>query len=154
MKKEAEENPVIVKVSNVREVSRRSKALLTLGNDLMLQSLNKSQDFCKAMIGTSSGAIPVYIGLLTFAIPDREVLQVNIIWAIIPPLIFLMAMLIFTTGYLPVKGRFSLEIISEIEEFREKTLKRRNILIRVGVSFFSIGTLWASVLIIYGLYFF
>jgi hypothetical protein len=145
--------PVVIKASGVREISAQSKVLLALGEELMMQSLTKSQEFCKAMIGTSSAAVPIYIGLLTFVMPDREVFQPNIIWAIIPPLLFLMAMLIFIVGYLPVKGKFSLEIINEIEEFHEKTLKRRNTLIRVGVSLFSIGILWASVLVISVLYF-
>lgn len=147
------ETPVVIKASGVREISTQSKVLLALGEELMMQSLTKSQEFCKAMIGTSSGAVPIYIGLLTFAMPDREVFRPNIIWAIIPPLLFLIAMLIFIVGYLPVKGKFSLEIISEIDEFREKTLKRRNALIRAGVGLFSIGILWASVLVISVLHF-
>jgi hypothetical protein len=152
MKSESE-TPVVIEASGVREISTQSKVLLALGEELMMQSLTKSQEFCKAMIGTSSGAVPIYIGLLTFAMPDRDVFQPNIIWAIIPPLLFLIAMLIFIVGYLPVKGKFSLEIISEIDEYREKTLKRRNALIRAGVGLFSIGILWASVLVISVLYF-
>lgn len=151
--KSKSEIPAVIRASGVREISTQSEVLLALGEELMMQSLSKSQEFCKAMIGTSSGAVPIYIGLLTFAMPDRDIFQPNIIWAIVPPLLFLIAMLIFIVGYLPVKGKFSLEIISEIEEFREKTLKQRNTLIRVGVSLFSIGILWASVLVISVLYF-
>lgn len=149
-----ETETVVIKAGDARALSARSQALQAIGKELMRQSLGNAQDFCKFMIGTSSGAIPVYIGLLTFAIPDRESLQLNIIWAIIPPLLFLIAMIIFTAGYLPVKGEFSLEVISEIEDFRERTLKRRNTLLKAGVTLFSLGTLWASVVIILGLYFF
>ena len=135
-----------VEVEEVSAVTPHNRALYEAGKALLVESITTGREFCKFMISMSTGAIPIYLGLLKFVLPEKYVLSVKQgIIAIIPAILFLVASVIFVSGYLPQAGRFSLDIPSEIERERTKTIQSRAILTRVGFGIFSIGTLAAIV---------
>ena len=101
------------------------------------------------MITTSLSAIPIYLAIIAFSIPDNTALDISTkIYLIIPVTLFLAASLIFTRGYFPVMKSFSLDIIDEIEFVRSQTIRKRYILIRVGMTLFLIAILIACIMII------
>ena len=56
-------------VQQVSVISPHSKALFETGKAILLDSVSTGREFCKSMIGTSTGAIPIYLGILTFLLP-------------------------------------------------------------------------------------
>lgn len=148
-KTKTEEENVIIDVKDVGAVSPHSKALYDVGKELIRQSLTVGRDYCKLMITTSLSAIPIFLSIIAFSIPDNTALDISTkIYLIIPVALFLAASLIFTWGYFPVMESFSLEIIDEIEFIRSKTIRKRHILIRAGVAMFLIAILIACIMII------
>lgn len=148
-KTKTEEENVIIDVKDVGAVSPHNQALYDVGKELIRQSLTVGRDYCKLMITTSLSAIPIFLSIIAFSIPDNTALDISTkIYLIIPVTLFLAASLIFTWGYFPVMESFSLEIIDEIEFVRSKTIRKRHILIRVGVAMFLIAILIACIMII------
>jgi len=142
---EEESNAQILEVS---DVSPHSKAIYEAGKMLLTESINIGREFCKFMITTSVGAIPIYIGILTFLLPkDYQLGLLRSVLSVLPAVIFLVATTVFAVGYLPVTSQFSLDIIEEIERERSKAIRRRRILIGIGFSLFVIGIL-ASIVIV------
>jgi hypothetical protein len=139
-----------VEVQQVSAISPHSKALYEAGKALLLDSVTTGREFCKSMIGTSTGAIPLYLGLLTFLLPEKFVLGFAGGLTIAAPAIgFLLAATLFTLGYLPVSGKFSLDLIEEIEQALEKNLAYRKRFIWSGLTVFIVSTLlaiWAIIL--------
>ena len=139
-----------VKVEQVQALSAHSQALYEAGKAILLDSLSAGREFCKFMIGTSTAAIPVYFGLLTFILPDQFKLGfvAGLIIAL-PPIGFLLASILFTLGYLPISGRFSLELPEEIQQALEKNLTHRQRFIWSGMAVFVLSTLlaiWAVII--------
>lgn len=148
-KTKTEEENVIIGVKDVGTVSPHNQALYDVGNELIRQSLTVGRDYCKFMITTSLSAIPIFLSIIAFSIPDKTALDISTkIYLFIPVTLFLAASLIFTWGYFPVMENFCLDIIDEIEFVRSKTIRKRHILIRVGVAIFLIAVLIACIMII------
>jgi hypothetical protein len=101
------------------------------------------------MISTSTSAIPVYLGILTFVLPEKFILGVNAGLTIaIPAIGFLAAAILFTMGYMPVSGKFSLDIIEEIEKTLEKIIAYRKRFIWSGLIVFVSSVVLAIAAII------
>lgn len=102
------------------------------------------------MIGTSTSAIPIYLGILTFLLPKEFQLGIGPGFTIAVPAIgFLIASILFTLGYLPVSGKFSLDIIEEIEGTLNKIIANRKHFIWSGLTVFVSSTLlaiWAIII--------
>lgn len=148
-KTKTEEENVIIDVKDVDAVSPHNQALYDVGRELIRQSLTVGRDYCRFMITTSLSAIPIYLAIIAFSIPDNTALDISTkIYLIIPVTLFLAASLIFTRGYFPVMKSFSLDIIDEIEFVRSQTIRKRYILIRVGMTLFLIAILIACIMII------
>ena len=131
-------------VQEVSAISPHSKALYETGKAILLDSVSTGREFCKSMIGTSTGAIPIYLGTLTFLLPKEFKLGVQAGITIAAPAIgFLIASFLFTLGYLPTSGKFSLDIIEEIEETLEKIIANRKRFIWSGLAVFIVSTLLA-----------
>jgi len=139
-----------VEIQQVGALSPHSKALYEAGKAILLDSLSTGREFCKSMIGTSTGAIPLYLGLLTFLLPEKFVLGFAGGLTIAAPAIgFLLAAILFTLGYLPISGKFSLDLLDEIEQALEKSLAYRQRFIWSGMAMFIISTLlaiWAVII--------
>ena len=148
-KTKTEEENVIIDVKDVDAVSPHNQALYDVGRELIRQSLTVGRDYCRFMITTSLSAIPIYLAIIAFSIPENTALDISTkIYLIIPVTLFLAASLIFTRGYFPVMKSFSLDIIDEIEFVRSQTIRKRYILIRVGMTLFLIAILIACIMII------
>ena len=65
-----------VKVLYSAPISPHSKALYEAGKSILTDSLETGREFCKFMIGTCTGAIPVYLGILTFILPEKYILGI------------------------------------------------------------------------------
>ena len=108
----------------------------------MKNSIITSRDFCKFMITISTGAIPVYLGLLKFILPENFILPLKRKLLIsVPPFIFLFSEILFIIGYLPQADYFSLDIIDEIQKSYDMTLKKRGLYTNIGIMIFIIGTI-------------
>ncbi|MDB5228061.1 MAG: hypothetical protein JWN78_2254 [Bacteroidota bacterium] len=114
------------KVDDISILTPHNEALYEAGKTLLVESITVSREFCKFMITLSTSAIPVHLGLLKFVIPDHYVLSSNQgTFAAIPAFLFLISSIIFTVGLYPQIGNLSLDIPSEIEKERKKTLQSR-----------------------------
>jgi hypothetical protein len=144
-----EKAPPNIRVEHVHAITPHSKALYETGKAILLDSVTTGREFCKSMITISTGAIPVYLGILTFILPKEFRLGWEAgLTVSIPAVGFLVAATMFVGGYLPISGRFSLDILDEIEEVREKSIAHRQRFIRFGLAFFGGSTLWAIAAII------
>jgi len=131
-----------VSIVNIREVSPHNKAIYELGKSMLNDSISTGREFCKFMITLSTGAIPVYLSILSFLLPeDYELGFVKSLIATLPGLAFLLCIVVFTIGFFPIMSNFSLDVVDEIEEAREKTIQRRVKLIKLGFSIFVIAIL-------------
>jgi hypothetical protein len=131
-----------IEVEQVTEVTPHNKALYETGKSILIDSITTGREFCKFMITLSTSAIPVHLGLLKFVLPDNYTFTFNQgIITVIPAIIFLIAAIIFTIGYYPQTGNFSLDIVKEIEEERTTTIKRRRKITVWGFIVFIIATL-------------
>lgn len=131
-----------VEIVGVSAVTPHNRALYEAGKNLLVESITTSRDFCKFMISMSTGAIPIYLALIKFVLPEKYTLTFNqSALVVIPAFLFLIASIVFTFGYFPQSGNFSLDIIEEIEWERKKTLEMRAKVTRIGFSLFLIGTI-------------
>jgi hypothetical protein len=139
----------VVEIGHISSISPHNQALYEAGKDLLNQSIYIGRDYCKFMITTSTGAIPVYLAILAFILPENYSLGiVRSIFAITPVILFLIATVVFTYGYFPIPYQFSLDVIDEIEEVRTRTIQRRIKLTKIGFLVFLIATLIASVVLV------
>ena len=132
--------PPPLEVEEVGEVSPHSKALYETGKALLVSSIETGRDFCKFMIGVSTGAIPIYLGLLKFVLPEGFVPPAREgVIALIPAALFLLSAVIFVIGYFPQRSTFSLDLIEEIERERTEAIRWRHRLAIAGFSLFCVA---------------
>jgi hypothetical protein len=125
-------------------ISPHSKALYEAGTSILIDSLETGREFCKSMIGMSTGAIPIYLGILTFMLPEKYNLGFAAGGLIaLPAISFLIASLLFVIGYLPVSGEISLDDVDEIDRERTRIIRHRVRFIWSGFGLFMISTLGA-----------
>lgn len=130
-----------VKLESVEPLSPHNEALYETGKDMLKSSISTARDFCKFMITVSIGAIPIYLGLLGFVLPEKVVLPASKLFlSVIPPFLFLISSIIFIIGYFPQVDYFSLDIIEEIKDAYEKTIQRRRKFINWGIIVFLAGS--------------
>jgi hypothetical protein len=133
----------------VGEISPHTKAVYEAGKKILVDSIDTGREFCQSMIKTSTGAIPVYLGILAFILPKDYSLGIGLGAAVsLPAIAFLIASVVFSIGYLPVTTHFSLELVEEIERERNRIVRRRSQLIKVGFSIFVLATLTAIAVIV------
>lgn len=136
-----------VKIIQASPISPHSKALYEAGKSVLIDSLETGREFCKSMIGTSTSAIPIYLGILSVLLPDDYVLG----WAAgalitLPAIGFLGSSVIFVFGYLPLSGELSLDDVDGIEKERTRIIRYRVKFIWIGMSMFvlsMLGGLWS-----------
>jgi hypothetical protein len=98
------------------------------------------------MISTSTAAIPIYLGVLTFILPEKYRLGIAAGWTVtIPAFGFLIAALIFTFGYMPIHKEISLDDIHQFAVQRDKILSNRRWSILGGLLIFATSTIWAII---------
>jgi hypothetical protein len=143
-KPKKKDNESSIQVISVTDVSPHSKALYEAGKSLLIDSVTTAREFCKSMITISTGAIPIYLGMLSYLLPKDYKLGANAgITIAVPAIGFLIAALIFVGGYLPITSKFSLDIIEEIEHERDKVINHRRKFVWSGVIVFILSALAA-----------
>lgn len=112
----------------------------------MQDSLEVARDFCKSMLSSSFAAIPIYVALVKFALPDRfrpDAAQAALLLA--PAFAFLSAAVAFLAGYLPRTATFSLDIPEEIEATIRSATRHRLVFALVGFALFVIAIVFGSI---------
>lgn len=136
-------------LEEVSELTPHNKALYEAGKKLLIESIDVGREFCKFMTTTSIAAIPIYLSLLKLVLPKDYSLNINDEYVfLITPILCLISAILFVFGYFPQKGNFSLDLPSEIEKERNKTIKRRNCISLIGFSVFCVGLFIGSIVII------
>jgi hypothetical protein len=116
----------VARVENVAPLTPHNKALYEAGKSLIVESVNVGSEFCKYMIGISAGAIGVYLSLIKLIVPEGSSLSYHQkIMAMIPNILFVLSMIIFTNGYFPRRAIFSLDIFEEIDQARINAINHR-----------------------------
>lgn len=133
-----------MEIENVQAVTPHNQALYEAGKSLLVDSIATGREFCSSMIGISTGAIPIYLGILSYLFPKDYVLGVAAGITLAAPAIgFLAAAVVFIYGYLPIAGNVSLDIIEEIDAERKRMIQYRQCFITAGVITFTISTVLA-----------
>ncbi len=126
------------------DISPHNQAVYEAGKTLLIDGVANGQEVCKTMMTTSTTAIPLYLGILSFILPEKYILGVTGgITIAIPAVGFLITATIFIIGYLPVEGKFSLDIIQDIVAERDKIIRHRGKFIKAGMVAFILSTLSA-----------
>ncbi len=137
------------KVEAISPISPHSKAVYEAGKAMLVSSVETGRDFCKFMIGVSTGAIPIYIGLLNLILPDDfSPATYEAVSALIPAAAFLFASVTFAIGYFPQAGFACLDIIEEIEGELEVAIQKRRKAAFIGFAFFLAGLLLGLIVIL------
>jgi hypothetical protein len=103
-------------------------------------------DYCKTMLTTCTGAVPLYFALLKYLGHERSTDDTFSAISVIAPLLFLTGALLFAFAMTPIFGRIQPE---QFAEFRESRLTRLNWLLRFGTALFAVAML-LTVLIAFG----
>ena len=113
-------------IEEITAISPTNQAIYEAGKSLLIDSVSTGREFCKFMISNCMSAIPIYLALVKFVLPEKYSLSFNEgIIALIPALLFLVSGIIFVIGYFPQQGKASLDIPAEIERERSNTVRRR-----------------------------
>jgi hypothetical protein len=103
------------KVTVSAPLSPHDKALLKFGESLVVGSVDVIRDFAKTMITLVSGLFAVYFALLKF-LDAEDVTKMNskVIIGIVylPPMLFVMSVIAFVFGVLPIPHELSLNLPS------------------------------------------
>ncbi len=123
----------------------QDEALYEAGKAMLVESIAVGREFCKFMIGVATGAIPIYLSVLHFILPDKyELRRWDDVWVAIPVLCLLASATLFVWGYFPGTGSGSLDLPDDIEGERKSAIKHRQLFARWGFLTFILGVLLAS----------
>ena len=141
-----------IEVTHARPESPHNAALYEAGKALLVDSVTAGRDFCRFMIGVSTGAIPVYMVLIGLIVGKeyRPKLGDGIV-LLAAPSVFLVAAAVFAVGVFPFGQSLSLDLPEEIERVRVRLLSRRRQVAILGFIAFAVGTAFALAGITYAL---
>ena len=83
-------------------LTQHDDVLIEAGKTMLLNSIDIGRDFCKSMIGTAFGAIPIYLSLLKWFLPEQyEFSRAENLLVMMPVFAFLGAAMSFMFGFMP-----------------------------------------------------
>jgi hypothetical protein len=132
----------IIKPSAVNNISPHNQGLYEAGKKMLKDSTKVGRKFCQTMVEYSIGAIPIYLGFLTYITRNKQFTILGLILVSIPPILFIISSIIFLFGFLPKTEEFSLDMIDDFREQMNHTIRSREISIKFGFSIFVIGVLF------------
>ena len=141
-KVEVPDNKEIAGVATEKEIAdyKEPVALSSIASEELKDWIKSSRsialDFCKNMLSTSIGAIPVYFAILKFLGLDTLHSESAKYLLIMPPVMFLVAALMFVFA---LKPKFDTIAEDDFVKFKEKRLKQLNNYLMAGTIIFSLG---------------
>jgi hypothetical protein len=115
-------------------------ALYEAGKTLLVETLEVGREFCKFMVGVSTGAIPTYLALVGLAVGKNYTpTELEGVLLLAAPALFLVAAGVFAAGCFPVTATLSLDIPAEIEAARTAASDRRRKFAQIGFIVFAVG---------------
>jgi hypothetical protein len=143
---------VTVIAAGAQPVTPHNQALYEAGKQLLVGSIDVGREFCKFMVGVSTGAIPLYLALLGLALPKdfRPSWERGIV-EIVPAVVFLLAASAFAVGVFPRTGTFSLDVPDQIDAARTNAINWRRTWAITGSVFFGIAALASIVVTVWSL---
>jgi hypothetical protein len=141
-----------IQVVSVGPETPHNKALYEAGKTLLVETVSVGREFCKFMVGVSTGAIPTYLALVGLAAgKDYDPTVLEGILLLVAPTLFLVAAGIFAIGCLPVRADVSLDIPANIEKARADATNRRQTCGVIGFIVFGVGVACAVAGAVYAL---
>jgi hypothetical protein len=123
-------------------LSPHDKALLKFGEKLLVGSIDTIRDFAKTMITLVSGLFAVYFALLKF-LGAEDVTNPNVQGILgivyVPPILFVLSIIAFVFGVLPLFRKLSLNDPSSIRSVRRNLIAVKYVAISGGVILFVLG---------------
>lgn len=139
-----------VTIGRATFLSPHDEALVEAGKAMLLGSLEVGREFCKFMVGTATGAVPVYLSLVRWFLPDQAGLsRWDKIFALSPIVVFMLAAGIFVWGYMPTQGVISIDLLASVGQQRDEAIRRRTLAITWGFACFAIGVVGGAIVTIY-----
>lgn len=117
----------------------------------MSASLSIPREYCKFMITTAFAAVPVYLGLLRFAVTATDAsLTSNPTLALVvtPPFFLLASAIAFISGYFPRKTEVDLASPTRLKAAYGAAIKSRRLQIFAGTGFFFLGVGIATIAVL------
>jgi hypothetical protein len=137
-------------VTDIAGRTVQDAAMEEFGRMLLLNSVEDGRSFCHQMITIATGAIPVYLGLLKLWYPndDIAIASQNIFFAV-PVILFLLAAISFSLGYIPLGYEPSIGNLASIEDTRSKLMHHRSLWGWIGYLLFCLGILVSIFAVLY-----
>jgi hypothetical protein len=134
----------------VSKITPHNKALAEAGKKMLIDSIDVGREFCKSMIMISTGAIPIYIALLKLVGVENASRSYGrgTILFILPCALFLSATVAYIIGYFPRTGKFSLDVVEEINSARQTLILRRKQMIILATCLFITGILAGMLILV------
>jgi hypothetical protein len=101
------------------------------------------------MTTTSLAAVPVYLGLLTFASEHGGRQAGTQVWLVIPALLFVLSSVAFAIGLQPRTESISLDVVQSIEDGLRNILSYRRRYIRVGFTVFLVAAVMSVLVLVW-----
>lgn len=135
-------------------LSYEDEVFYEIGKEILKNSRTTLREFCSWMASLSSGAIGTYTALVAFVLPkDTFLIQDELLFLLLPPILFLASLITFMVGYLPSATPLNIEIKKSIEEKHTENIRERMISIFIGGLFFITGMISAvTIIILYAIY--
>ncbi|MGB7881439.1 MAG: hypothetical protein WBL44_01830, partial [Nitrososphaeraceae archaeon] len=126
-----------------RRLGLTEEALVEFGKNQIINSTTTLDDFAKSMITVVSGFFVAYFALIKFLglgdLTASQIAATSSYTIAIPPLLFIISIMVFVCAYVPIKGKLSISNITSLMEYIHLQTKMKSILILVGFATFSIG---------------
>jgi hypothetical protein len=106
-----------IQIVSVSKLDESDKLLLEEAHSIIVSSIETGRDFCRTLIGFSSGSIPVYFGILKYLGVDQ--LAVNSLESrisILPPILFLVSIILSAVTLIP--KRFSIRPVVILTDYK------------------------------------
>ena len=114
----------------------------------VVKSRERALDFCKTMLSSSTGAIPLYFAVLKYVGLEKIGSSTSTKFAILPPVLYLAAAALYV---LALRPKYELIAQDDFNAFRKKRLEQINQYIVGGTSLFICATGIAIVILFFAL---
>ncbi len=112
------------------------KAIMEDAKNALANAIETIKNFAQSMVTLVSGLFAAYFALLKFVgiedITSSKAFPIEN-FILLPPIFFILSLIMFVLAVLPVPGKLSLGILSNMKESRRLILKRKYIFAIIGL---------------------